>query len=89
MKLIRKPKNGEFKSISLSFMSQSDIRECICESVRVARAFSNKLTGCRVEFELDGISLEVTEFSNPDDLTHYYFMRRRLRRAQSTFDSLA
>ncbi len=79
MKLIREPRKGYIRQLEIHFEEGVDERQSIREAIRMARCFSDTGPGCRVAFLLNGVRLEVTEFSNSDDIYHYYHLRRRLK----------
>lgn len=77
MIICRPPKNGAIKKIYLEFSSDAELDECIRSAIKLAKGFSDKLASCQVVFKFQGVKLEVTEFSNPADLSAYFSMRRR------------
>lgn len=78
MIICRPPKNGAIKKIHLEFSADAELDECIKASIKLAKNFSEKLASCQVVFKFEGILLEVSEFSNPADISSYFLTRRRM-----------
>jgi hypothetical protein len=89
MRFFRQPKNGSIKRIQLEFSAQADLLESIESAIRLARSMSEKFCSCRAVFNFHGVEIEVSEFSNADDLVCYYSMRRRMQRTGTIFERRA